>query len=379
MDIFELADLDEASAYAAIEQTWRHFPQLRNFYDDDFIRRLVPRRRNLDNFLLLMLVQPGEEFPQKFWTSVIADLDSLADEGAWALFKPKFRHHEHFDLESAKSELSLAAWTKSLGFSVTLEPRVNDRRVCEFSACTAPLTWWEVKSLRDIDIVEEDERIRLEVQHRLRYIPQPYTLSIESGTNLARQNVARAVREIKKQIADYYAAGGSPPRYFESHGLKIAITGVTKRGHGYLGVGEQAYVFGAEQMNRVLSRISSARAQLPSDGAGIVVIDATMARWLDDDDVIDACFGEERLGYVNGKTINVRMPGGAFQERHRTRISAVVYYTRSPSDWNQDFEMVVLHNPFAREPLPHSLLQVEGVRQLRRVNAPGGMFRLEEF
>ena len=129
----------------------------------------------------------------------------------------------------------------------------------------------------------------------------------------------------------------------------------------------------------MLSRISSARAQLPSDGAGIVVVDATMARWLHDHDVIDACFGEERGGNWHGNFVTVRMPGGAFRERHRARISAVVYYTRNPDDWKREFEMVVMHNPFARTPLSDHLLQVEGVRQLRRVDAAGGMFRLEEF
>lgn len=378
MDIFELADLDEATAYALIEKTWQRFPQLRQFYDDDFIRRLIPRRHNLDNFLLLMLVQPDEEFSRTFWEAIIVDLDLLVDEGAWGIFKPKFRHHEHFDLESARSELSLAAWTKRLGFSIALEPTVNNRRVCEFAASTVPVTWWEVKSLRDLDFVEENERVQLEVQHRLRYIRQPYILTIENGSTLSRHNVAAAVRDIKKQIADYYARGGGPPKFLQSHGLRVAINGLTKKSHGYLGMTEQSYVFGTEQMNRVLARISSARAQLPSDGAGIVVIDATMARWLHDDDVIDACFGEERLGSVNGVLVNLRMPGGAFQEGRRTRISAVVYYTRSPRDWEKTFEMVVLHNPFARAPLPDRLLQVQGVRQIRRVSAGDGRFRLDE-
>src|SRR5579864_674220 len=99
MNIFELAGLDDTKARELISQTWLHFPELRSFYDDEFVRRLVPRRHNLDNFLLLMLVQPDEDFPRTFWTSTISELNLLRSEGAWELFKPKFRRHEHFDLE----------------------------------------------------------------------------------------------------------------------------------------------------------------------------------------------------------------------------------------------------------------------------------------
>ena len=179
MNIFELATLDEATAYNMVRESLRRFPDLNRFYDDEFIRRLIPRRRNLDNFLLLLLVQPDEDYPNTFWTSTVADLSLVAAEGAWASFKPKFRRHEQFDLQSAKSELSLAAWVKGRGVALTLEPRVNGKRACEFMANTSPNTWWELKSLRDIDVVEQKERVYLEVQNRLRRIPQPYILSVE--------------------------------------------------------------------------------------------------------------------------------------------------------------------------------------------------------
>ena len=187
------------------------------------------------------------------------------------------------------------------------------------------------------------------------------------------------MRDIKRQIAAYYEAGGRGPQSLESRGLYVTINGMTRKSHGYLGTSEQQYVFGSEQMNRVLSRISSATNQLPTASAGIVAIDGTMAQWLHQEDVVDACFGEEVLMSWGGRRpVNVRKPGGVFHERHRTRISAVAYYRRQP-DCDSRFEMAVLHNPYASVPLPAELLRADGVRQTARVDLGRNMFRLYDL
>lgn len=378
MNIFELAALDDVTVDELVNETLRRFPELRYFYDDAFVRRLIPRRRNLDNFLLLVLVQPDDNYPKLFWTSTIADLTELADEGAWTSFKPKFRRHEHFDLQSAKSELSLAAWLKRRGFPIELEPLVNGNHVCEFVAGTTPATWWEVKSLRDIDIVEKRDRVYLEVQHRLNRIREPYVISVNEGSSLALQDVAAAVRGVKKQIAAFYRAGGRPPKSLSSHGLCVEIESITKRSYGYLASTQQSFIFGSEQMERVLSRVSSSIDQLPEDGAGLVIIDATMATWLHKEDVIDACFGEEVLmSWRGGPLVNVRKAGGAFDARHRTRISAVAYFKR-PADHSPSFEMTVLHNPYAKVCLPSDLLRAERISQMAQVDLGGNRYRLTD-
>lgn len=49
MNIFDLADLDDDTARALVGESLRRFPEIAKFYDDAFLRRLVPRRHNLDD------------------------------------------------------------------------------------------------------------------------------------------------------------------------------------------------------------------------------------------------------------------------------------------------------------------------------------------
>gem|GEM_PF-6482657 len=380
MNIFDLAEVEEATAYRLVNETLAAFPDLRNLYDEDFVKKLVKRRGNYDNFLLLLLVQVEDEVAAKFWTTTLDDLAVLAPRGSWQAFFSKFRKRGHFDIQSAKSELTLAAWMERNGAPVVLEPLVNGLRGCDFMAETQPRTWWEIKSPGDLRVVKENERIELEVQAGLRRIQQPYVLALDEidRKKLSPAEVPKAVKEIKRKIGKFHESGGRLPHAVESHGLRIAITGRTKSvPYGYLGTMSHSYTFKNQYMKLALSRISSAIGQLPADSAGIVVIDATAAHWLDEHDVVDACFGEEVFGQYGGQIGAIRLPGGAFHPGHRTRISAVVYYTRSPDDWERDFEMVVLHNPFARVPLAPGTLQFQGVRQLVCFALGEGRYRLE--
>ena len=380
MNIFDLAEVDEATAYRLVNETLAAFPDLRNLYEDDFVKKLAKRRRNYDNFLLLMLVRVDDESAAKFWTTTLDDLAVLAPRGSRQIFYSKFRKRGYFDIQSAKSELTLAAWMERKGFPVVLEPLVNGLRGCDFMAETQPRTWWEIKSPGDLRIVKENERIELEVQGGLRRIQQPYVLALDEidRENLSARNVPKAVKEIKRKIAEFHEGDGNLPHAVESHGLRIEITGRTKLvPYGYLGTMSHSYMFSNEYMKLAFSRISSAIGQLPANSAGIVVIDATAAHWLHEHDVVDACFGEEVFGQYRGQLGAIRLPGGAFHPGHRTRISAVIYYTRSPDDWERDFEMVVLHNPFARVPLANGTLQFQGVRQLVCFAVGEGRYRLE--
>jgi len=373
--IFDLATLDDTTAHDLVAKTMRRFPELVRLFDDPFIGRLIRRRHNLDNFLLLLLVQPDDCYATSFWSSTIRALDGLAVEGAWRAFGSKFRRHQRFDVQSTKSELSLAAWMKGRGISVIIEPKVNGRRACEFVAQTSPPSWWEVKSLRDIDLVEQNERAYLEVQNRFRRLKEPYVLSINDCSALALSDVSAAVKDIKRQIGEHFAMRGDLPKLVESHGLSITLETMSGRGYGYLGIIEQQYVFGPEQMEKVRSRVSSAVGQIPADGAGVVVVDCTMAQWLDEEDVINACFGEDVGSWRDGQPVDRRMPGGVFHPRVRTRISAVAFF-KGPADPNSDFDMTVLHNPHARMPLPTDVFRAVNTCQLGRRDAGGGRYKL---
>lgn len=372
MNIFELAELDDGAASYLVARTLGLHPALRQLYEEVFLRRLIRRRRE-NNFLLLLLVRPDDDYANAFWSALVADLETLQAEGAWATYRGRLRRHERFDFESARSEIALAAWMKRRSVPITLEPPTRDGRVCEFMAMTLPPTWWEMKAIHDLDFIVADEVVAFEVQRRLRRLNEPYMLTLRES-NLERKSIISAVRDIKRHIAAFHRSGGVPPATFESQGLVVEVASTTKRSQGYLGVSTSSHCWQDEYAVKVGDRIASAAQQLPEDGAGIVVIDTTMSTWIHREDIIDACFGVESAAVARGRWYNIRDERGAFKPGQRRRISAVLHYSRTPCD--SESGLAVIHNPFARTALPDRLF--DGEEQIRRVSNPDGTFRLEK-
>jgi len=67
MTIFDLPTMSEAEAWVMIQATLERLPQLSRLYDEFLLGRLV-RRRQMDNYLLLLLVQPNDEYAIGFWS-----------------------------------------------------------------------------------------------------------------------------------------------------------------------------------------------------------------------------------------------------------------------------------------------------------------------
>ena len=373
MNIFELAELSDEEACVLVERTLSSRPELRRLYDEEFVRLLV-RRWRLDNFLLLQLARWNDRLTLAFWQAIIDDLDLLAGEGAWTSFHDKLRHHARFDLESALSELAMAAWMKRRGVDIIIEPPTRNRRICEFSAETTPKTWWEIKAIHDLDFLVEDEAVATDVQSRLAKVDEPYVLTLKEST-VTRDEVAAAVKDVKRQIGEHYASRGGLPKTFEARGLVVEASGPSKKPYGYLGMTVGGlHSWTDEYAEKVAKRISSAAEQLPDCAAGIVVIDTTMSTWIHRDDIIDACFGVESLAVIGNRVQSVR-GRGAFKPGALTRISAVIHYTRFPG--SDDAGLGVIHNPYASVPLGDSVLSGTDVKQTRRVSRGNGRFALE--
>lgn len=138
-------------------------------------------------------------------------------------------------------------------------------------------------------------------------------------------------------------------------------------------------ISGNEHAERITEKIRSATNQLPRDGAGIVVIDRTLSDWIDETAAINACYGEDVedvIAFRNEQEVSVRKPG-FFRPGGDTRVSVVVSYSRHPMHWKNGYELLFLHNPFARVPLPEDIFRFPGVRHMRRVELPDNYFRLE--
>lgn len=373
MTIFDLPALEPAEALILTRATIVAHPPLERIYDEPFIANLIRRRGAYDNVLLLRLVQPDDEINTTYWDELTADLTTLEAEGSFEAFQPKLRQHEGPALERARTELCFAAWLKREGVGITLEPQVGARR-CEFVAETTPRTWWEIKSLLDLPDLQGDDAVQTDAHRRLRTIDQPYVLSLQKFA-LTLAQVPKAVKAIKRQIAEFHRDGGKPPQLFEADGLVVSADAFTKRAKGYLGsILGKPHIFGNEHAAHVVKRIIEAADQIPREGSGIVVIDRSTADWIGHEDVVNACYGEDCVVVRGDQWFDCRKPG-LFDEKTSARISAVISYTRRWQD-EAETKMTVLHNPSALLELPVDFLAYEGVRQTRRVVEDDG-YRLE--
>ena len=369
MTIFDLPTLNPENALALAQATIQAHPILAQIYDDAFLVNLIRRRAAYDNLLLLRLVEPDDEMSAAYWDEIAGELQLLEPEGSVDAFRAKLRKHDGPSMDSARTELFFAALMKQLGARIVLEPEVGTRR-CEFMAETTLQTWWEIKTPLDLPELQRDAAVQSEVQRRLRSIDQPYVLSLRAA-NLTPQQVPDAFKQLKRELYAYYREGGRPPRVFDVNGLCVAIDSMTTRPKGYLGtMTGKPYVFENEQSAHVVRRIIAAADQIPDEGGGIVVIDRSSSDWIHHHDIVDACFGEEQGAFHNGQFINVRLPGGVFDDRSAARVSAVISYTRR---WREHGTlMTVMHNPSATIELPAGFLIYDGVRHTRRIPSGDG-------
>jgi len=374
LTIFDIPRLGEDEAWARVRATITEHPFLGNIYDEAFLADQVRRRATCDPNVLFWLAQPEDPVAHAFWISVGRDLTVLADAEPMRGFRPKMRREGRAAFESWRTELWFAASLKRSGVGLELEPPVGGR-VPEWRTLTDPPTFWEVKSPLDLEDLREEDAARREVQRRLRRIDEPYVLDLAS-LSLPPDNVAGAVKALRRQIAGSHRRGEVPPIEFAVDGLVVKATGLSSLGHGFLGTMlSKGHCFQNEHSLQVAEKLESAAEQLPAEGGGVVVIDRSNAEWLDEDAVVDACFGEDALAFVAGQMLNVRGQG-VFRPSAATRISAVVSYTRTWVDHGGEYDLLFLHNPYARVPLPPEVGRIPGVRHMRREEVSPSRFTL---
>jgi hypothetical protein len=379
MRVHDVPKLTEDEAWSRVRATLARHPSLQRVYDDAILAKLIRRRASTTNHLLLWLVlDPDDQFGLPFWTGVVDDLAVLEPFGAFEKFRDKMRLEEKDQLTSWRTELWFGAWIVRNGVSITLEPAVGEKHP-EFVTDTTPPTWWEIKSPLELDAQRTESAIYADVQRRLRSIPEPYYLHIVSA-KIALADVPQAVRAIRAQITAHFQAKDVLPARFESDGLAIAAMAETqKRPTGFLGSMFTAHLFGEEHADQLADKVASAVPQLPEGGAGIVVIDRTLSDWNDEIDAINACFGAESLAFINNEIVHLRGERRLFRPGAGTRISAVVSYSRHPMNWQKGgYELLVIHNPYARVPLPEDQFSFPGTRHMRcRFEPDGKSYRLE--
>jgi hypothetical protein len=127
---------------------------------------------------------------------------------------------------------------------------------------------------------------------------------------------------------------------------------------------------------KIIEKIHNAIEQLPNDEAGVVVIDRPLSESVHNEDVLNACFGEDGIVVEGAKLVTVR-ENAFFRAGAGTRVSAVVSFSRHPMYWEHGYELEIYHNPCAKVSIPDEMFRFPGVKQVRRTEQPDGSFRLD--
>jgi hypothetical protein len=378
LTIYDLRDVPPKAARALVRETLARWPLLQAIYDDAFVDALV-RRRTSENSLLLRLIQPNDPLNVTFWNEVVDELIVLGGAHAVATFRDRMRLEKLASIESWLTEIRLPAWLARIGIAIELEPLTVGKRRADFRAASVPMTWWEIKTPLDISKVRSDDALLHDLRERLGKMRQPFNLTLEEF-DLERDALPSAVADLQRQLLAYAGTGGTLPHAFTTSGLVVEATGRAPSGQGGLAVllGRE-YVFEGEHVVLAAQQIRDAARQLPPEGAGIVVVDCSNTDWLDDTDVQDACYGVP--GPIRTPTgVAWGRPGGVFRRTAGTRISAVVSYARNVVRSRYRHDIVMLHNPYAKVPLPPEAFAFPDVRHGRIVASSGGfVYRLADY
>jgi hypothetical protein len=374
--MFDVPAVSESTAAAAVRRTIAAFPVLQRIYDDAFVSRLA-KRRVQKNILLLRLMQPDDDIAMSFWSSVVSDFEDIGIEAAIKAFAPKMHDPNREKIESWRTELWFAAWLARYGVAIELEPAVGSGHA-EFRASTAPVTWWEIKTPLEAREPRADDAVQLDLQKRLHDIPEPFRLFL-LAFDLDLADVPPAVKDLRRQLASFAKTEASLPCSFTSNGLVVEAFERTNGRGGFAGALGKGYLFRGEHAKLAASHIRDAARQLPADGAGIVVVDCSNATWLHEQDVEDACFGDGRVTYREGSLIECRL-GGVLRPGYGTRISAVVAYNRTIVRHGRNYDILMLHNPYARIPLPPTAFDYPDIRHGRIVpQGAGAVYQVSEL
>ena len=135
-------------------------------------------------------------------------------------------------------------------------------------------------------------------------------------------------------------------------------------------------VLDAPLSEKIIEKIDKAIEQLPDDEAGVVVTDRTLAEWVHNEDVLNACFGEDGMVVKDGKLVTVR-ENAFFRPGAGTRVSGVVSFSRHPMYSGAWIRTQIYHNPCAKVSIPEETFRFPGVKQVRLTLQPDGSFRLD--
>lgn len=196
----DMPSVDKQTLTSRVQITLNRYPALKEIFPEEFVTTLVARSRDVGNYLLLWLANPGNHIADQHWKEVAADLTLLAPERSLAHYTPKLRITDHHSVEAAKTDLELAAWLKRRGLAIKLEPRIEaSERLGDFFVKSEPLTWWEIKSVQDTKTVLAADCAHREIAKRLKRTREPYIFNVHQR-GIRPEQVPAALKEVARRV-----------------------------------------------------------------------------------------------------------------------------------------------------------------------------------
>jgi hypothetical protein len=147
--MLDISRAEDEELMAKAKQRVGSYPMLQCIYNDEFLRKLVSKKRNRDNMLLFWLVVDEIAVPiaVKLFEEIEAVLGLFKDDKNFSSLHCKLRQWKSIPLKSTTTELEFAAEYFSRGYEIELEPLLLDGfRTSDFSAIKAnQKIYFEVK------------------------------------------------------------------------------------------------------------------------------------------------------------------------------------------------------------------------------------------
>lgn len=387
--IFDLPDKSEDELMELICETLDEFPILREIYDEDFLIGLIRKRFNLDNYLLLLL-SSKMSFAHSTWKSIAENLQILKDCNAVLKFKNKLRILDKLSIEAVKTELEFPAHYKRKGYSVKIEPKISSTgNNPDFSVLfeREPI-FFEIKSLSEGKALSRYENLEKKIRSRLRRLDQLFVISISYGNKLMYNDIKALEKFTKKKLHELSEIEKKevlnlPLQFNFENKAELIVHGKPNRlPYGYLGVlsGPSMFIDDIKRTRRVIKSAVSG-GQLPPNNMGVVVVDCTLAQFINKIDIEDAIFGylNMMVDNITLKTKTIRTGKKVFEKKGNRRISAVIFYIRKFHDPDFIFISKVYNNPYAIKPIPISFFREPIVEQYVRKEISKNKYIIERI
>lgn len=380
MNIFELKDTEEESLWTLARESCKTFPSLMQIYDEEFLKLLIKRRFNFNNYLLWLLVS-RDDFAVKTLSDISEFAVTLGKDDFVSHFKDKLRSPIESVFNNYLTELEFAAYYKNRGYSVELEPKNGDsEKHPDFKIVRDTFqVFFEVKNIFWEEMMEMN-KIETLLQGELSRVKQKYVFSIHYSPKLTILHLA-SLRKFVTEKLEKLTDKEIPAEFLfpnENEVLsKIKVIGKPKKlPFGYLGAVMRTEAFRIPGGRDIRRKISQKVTQLPKDEMGVIVI-APGQIFVREEHVLEALYGDETaiINLEDCSATSERIHNGTYNPESNRRLSAVIFFKRQ---WNAQkgiFEKnrAVFHNPFANRRLAYDFFQDSGVRQFIPIEDNSGI------